>query len=306
MANELELFDGPGDLAPYSPPLAPAPTPGFSGNTDLLHESTHNYTGGGQLVFGQPLPPDVSYREVMQGYRELGSLFVSDCMRLGFNVTQSQQCVTWFMNALASPPGREPKRHAFELYEHTSDPIFQAWANWAYDHGLSQRMVSAICWWVSEAGRKLAQRAQPQVGTPPRMAPSSDPTDSLTDAQFEAVVKANEIAKAKTYVYLENLWGQSYLANLKMVDAYFQSLPLREQQALDVYSAGWIRALNTKEVILGLFKQAIGSNSLPSGGGVQAEIDECERVMRTNRKAWLANNRLQARYRQLLVMRDGG
>ncbi|MNH30075.1 hypothetical protein D3C79_903450 [compost metagenome] len=93
---------------------------------------------------------------------------------------------------------------------------------------------------------------------------------------------------------------------MKMVDAYFQSLPLHEQRALDVYTTGWIKALNTVPIILGLFKQAIGSNSLPSGGGVQAEIDECERVMRTNRKAWLSDNRLQARYRQLLVMRDGG
>jgi hypothetical protein len=71
-------------------------------------------------------------------------------------------------------------------------------------------------------------------------------------------------------------------------------------------TTGWVSALNTKEVILGLYQQAIGHNSIPSGGALASEIADCERVMRTHRGQWLANDRLQARYRELITLRDGG
>jgi hypothetical protein len=142
----------------------------------------------------------------------------------------------------------------------------------------------------------------------PRTAPisSADPTANLTDAEFERVVKINEQAKAKTYGYLESLWGQSFKSNLRMVDAYYAALPVREQVALDQFTTGWVKALNTKEVILGLYKQAIDSNSLPTGGAVSTEIAEHEHVMKTDRKRWMSDERLQARYRELLRIRDGG
>lgn len=304
MSNDLDLFRGAGDLAPYSQPLAPAPTPDFGGGeVDLLHEPTNSYSGGGQLVFGQPLPPGVTLDQVMAAYNQLGGVFVSDFMRLGHNITNTQKCVKWFMDSITNPPAKQKPRHNYNLYEHTGDPLFIAFANYAYDQGFSPKLISDACWWVSEAGRKLSQNGN----TPkPRMAQSSDPTDSLTDAEFEAVVKINDAAKTKTYVYLESLWGQSYQANIKMVDAYFQSLPLNEQRTLDVFTEGWVKALNTREVILGLYKQAIGVHSIPTGGGLASEIAHCEQVMRTNRKQWLADDRLQARYRELLRMRDGG
>lgn len=305
MNNDLDLYS-PGDLQPYSQPLAPAPVPDFGGTElDLLHESTNNYTGGGQMVFGQPLPPGVTLAQVTQAYNQLGAVFCADFLKLGHNITHPQKAVKWFLDAITNPPAKQTPRHRYNLYEHVNDPLFQAFANYAHDNGFSDKFLSDCCWWVSEAGRKLAQ--QYGGNTPPRMAPSnSDPTDSLTNAEFEAVVKANDAAKAKTYVYLENLWGQSYQANMKMVDAYFQSLPLHEQRALDVFTTGWIKALNTKEVILGLYKQAIGVHSIPTGGGLAAEIAECERVMRTNRKAWLSDDRLQARYRELLRLSGRG
>jgi hypothetical protein len=312
MSNELydpgDLY-GAGDLAPYSQPLAPAPTPDFGGTElDLLHESTTNYNGGGQMVFGQPLPPGVTLNQVMEAYNQLGAVFVNDFMRLGHNVSHSQMAVKWFLDATTNPPAKQKPHPRYELYEHTNDPLFCAFSYFAADNGFSAKFLSDCCYWVSEAGRKLAQRAQQNGNTPAQgRAPSSDdPTDSLTNAEFEAVVKANDAAKGKTYVYLENLWGQSYQANMKMVDAYFQSLPLHEQRALDVFTTGWIKALNTKEVILGLYKQAIGVHSIPTGGGLAAEIAECERVMRTNRKAWLSDDRLQARYRELLRLSGRG
>lgn len=307
MSNDIDLYS-PGDLAPYSSPsqpLAPAPVPDFGGGeVDLLRESTNSYSGGGQLVFGQPLPPGVNLDQLMAAYQQLGDVFSADFMRLRHNVSHTQKCVKWFMDSITNPPAKQKPRHNYNLYEHTNDPLFQAFANYAYDQGFSPKLISDACYWVSTMGRKLLQ--QYGGNTLPRTAQSSDPTDNLSDAEFEAVVRANDAAKLKTYVYLEKLWGQSYQANLKMVDAYFQSLPLNEQRALDVYTTGWIKALNTKEIILGLYKQAIGSATIPSGGGLASEIAQHEHVMKTDRKRWMSDDRLQARYRELIRMRDGG
>ncbi|MNJ63104.1 hypothetical protein D3C77_589780 [compost metagenome] len=106
--------------------------------------------------------------------------------------------------------------------------------------------------------------------------------------------------------YLQGIWGSSFNANLRMVDNYYQSLPLREQQALDVLTDGYISALNTKEVVLGLYKQAVGSSSLPTGGALSTELAEHERIMKFDRKRWNKDERLQARYRELIRIRDGG
>jgi len=309
MPNDLSIHDV-GDLAPYSPsqPLAPAPSPDWQHGNDLLPTDYHTPSHGQVLVFGQPLPPGVTLEQITAAYQQLGNGFVGDMMRLRHNVTHSQLAVSWFMDSITRPPARQQPRHAYLLWEHVNDPIFQAFANYAHDHGFSQKLITDACWWVSEAGRKLAaQNTSSQYGTPPRMAPNSDPTDDLSDDQFNAVVRANDAAMVSTQTYLQNLWGQSYQQNLKLIDTYYQSLPLNEQQALNKYTTNWIRGTNTREVLLFLYKQAIGAGTLPSSGGnIQAEIQQCELVMRTNRKAWLNDNQLQARYRELLRMRDGG
>lgn len=304
MSNDLDLYS-PGDLAPYSPsqPLAPAPSPDWNSGNDLLPADYHPTGGAQPLVFGQPLPPGVSIEQVMQAYNQLGGVFCADFLKLGHNISHPQKAVKWFLDAIKNPPAKQQYKHPFELYEHRGDFLFEAFAAYAHGQGFSQKFVTDCCWWVSEAGRKLSQ--QNTSSQTPRMAPQSkDPTDSLTDAQFEAVVRANNAAMASTQTHLEALWGQSYQQNIKLVDTYYQSLPLNERRALDAYTTGWVRGTNTKEVILFLYKQAIGAGSLPSGGGnIQAEINQCEHVMRTNRKAWLADNQLQARYRELLRMR---
>jgi hypothetical protein len=140
------------------------------------------------------------------------------------------------------------------------------------------------------------------------MAPNSDPTDSLTDAQFEAVVKINQQAAMQTEITLRRKWGDSsYVQNVQVAQRYLDSLPPKERAHFEQFTTGWVKALNTAPVVEGLFNMAIGAANIPtSGGGIQAEIQQCELVMRTNRKAWLNDNQLQARYRELLRMRDGG
>ncbi|MNJ77578.1 hypothetical protein D3C77_751130 [compost metagenome] len=66
--------------------------------------------------------------------------------------------------------------------------------------------------------------------------------------------------------------------------------------------------LNTRECVLGLYRQALLAEGgrLPSGGALAAEIAEHERAMKVDRRAWLKNEVRQSRYRELIRIRDGG
>ncbi|MEZ1837562.1 hypothetical protein QVM62_06835 [Pseudomonas putida] len=314
MSNDIDVFNG-GGLQPYSPsqPLAPAPVPDFSGNTevDLLRESTNNYTGGGQLLFGQyPVPAGFTVEQITEAYTRLAGSFCADMMKCGMNVTQSQESVQWFLNAIKNPPARKHYQHPYDLYEHRGDNLFEAYAAHAHSRGYPQRFITACAWWVTEAGKRLA--AQNVSGTPmPRTAPQSkDPADSLSDAEFERVVKINQQAAMQTEITLRRKWGDSsYVQNVQVAQRYLDSLPPKERQHFEQFTTGWVKALNTAEVIEGLFNMAIGAANIPtSGGAVQAEISQIERLMRdpVSRRAYLKDNQMQARLRTLYTMRDGG
>lgn len=311
MSNDLDLY-GAGDLAPYSPsqPLAPASAPDWNAPTDLLPVSHHSPNHGQPLIFGQyPLPPGITLEQVTAAYQQLGSGFVGDMMRLHHNLTHSQLAVKWFMDSMTRTPAREPQRHRYNLYEHVNDPVFQSFANYASDCGFSQKLITDACWWVSECGRKLNQNSSSQT---PRTEPlqSKDPTDSLTDAQFEQVVRINQQAAMNTEITLRRKWGDSsYLQNIQVAQRYLDSLPPKEREHFEQFTSGWIRALNTAEVIEGLFNMAIGAANIPtSGGSVQAEISQIEGLMRdpVSRRAYLKDAELQARLRFLYTMRDDG
>ncbi|MFJ3367614.1 hypothetical protein [Pseudomonas sp. NPDC086251] len=308
MSNDLTQQSG-SELAPVSNPLQPlAPAPDTWGNnTQLTNREINDYTqysGGGQVVFGQKLPPGVTIAQVQTAFGQMAGVFQSDFATLGHKHSQIQAAVSWLMDAVANPPAQQRQHHRYNLFEHANDPTFQAFANFAHDHGFSAKFVQDACWWVTEAAKRLGQ--QVAVSQAPRMAPNSTESllSELSEAELEQVTKINEAAKAQTYHYLEKLWGDSFTINLKMVDDYIKSLPLHEHVALDVITTGWVFALNTKEVILGLYQQAIGVHSLPSGGAVQSEIEECQHIMKVDRKRWNSDERLQARYRTLLELQS--
>lgn len=314
MANELDFY-GAGDLQPYSQPLAPAPTPDFGGNeVDLLHESTNNYTGGGQMVFGQPLPPGVTLAQVTQAYNQLGAVFCADFLKLGHNITHPQKAVKWFLDAITNPPAKQKPHHRYNLFEHVNDPLFQAFANYAHDNGFSAKFVQDACWWVSEAGRKLAQRAQTQDGnTPPRMASqSSDPTAQLTDTQYERLVKHNEQVKAQTINRLAAKYGDhGYQQVIALAQAQLERLPAADRKHFDCWTGDfpWTAMLSTFEAIDGLYAMAVGANSIDkSGSGIAQELAAYEAMLRvpSERAKYMKDPQMQARFRELLRRRDGG
>ncbi|MHC8382658.1 hypothetical protein [Pseudomonas sp. LB3P14] len=312
MSNDLDLYSG-GGLAPYSPsqPLAPAPD---LGDTELSNRDDYQqYTGGSQTVFGQALPAGVSLAQAMPIYKQLGDVFSLDFMKLGYTITQTQKCVSWFLNAVKSPPAQEQRRHNYNLYEHTNDPIFQSWANYASDQGFSQKLVSDCCWWVTEATKRLNSQhlgtVRGQVTAQGR-APSNV-EDQLTDQQYAVLVKHNENVKAQTMGRLEQRWGSCFKVNIELAQQHLNKMTPVEIQHFDRYTGSWpwTHFLNSYDGLVGLFEMAIGVNSMPTNGpAIAQEILQIEALMRepATRRAYLKDDALQARYRQLLSLTLGG
>lgn len=304
MPNDLDVLSA-GEVQTYSPsqPLAPAPD---WGTTELTNHEYQRYTGGGQMILGQPLPVGVSIEQVMHGYQQLGNVFVSDFMKLGHNVSQTQKAVKWFIDALTNPPKQQQQRHSYNLFEHTNDPIFQAFANYAYDNGFSAKFVQDACWWITEASKRLGEsQDKPAQGRAPTSA--SGRPDELSDTEYNALYDYNEKMKPYTEGMLRDKWGNAYHANLRMVDEYLQSLSTVEKAHFDRFLNNGLHALNDPTVIIGLWGQAVGINNIPRGGAELAnEINMMHDAMKNNRKQWLSDERMQSRYRELIRIRDGG
>lgn len=312
--NDLDTYDA-GEIQPYSPSQPLAPAPEWSGDTQLAPRE-HTYQRQpqeGQTIFGQPLPPGVSFGQAVEAYRQLGDVFVSDFMRLGHGVTNSQRAVAWFMDALSNPPQKQRKLHSYNLYQHSNDHIFQAFANYASANNFSARFVSDACWWVTEASKLLAKLDTKKfaVSQQPRMAPNQNVEAfyaSLSDAEYKRLVDINNKAWCRTLQVLQDRWGDyTFQINMQVATDYLNSLPVQEQRLFNVMSKGGIELANTVEFWTHMFDAATGAHNIPKdGAGIAREIAECERCMKTNREQWLADNQLQARYRTLLQMQMKG
>lgn len=303
--NDLELYNG-GGLAPYSPgTLAPAPDFGTGEAPTGLDTFSQQFTGGGQKVFGQTLPPGVTIEKMTEAFTQLGSVFVSDFLKLGHDISRSQKAAQWLINAVANPPKQQTPRHSYNLYEHTNDPTFQAFANYAHDNKFPAKFVQDACWWVTEAAKRLNEQQQqaPAKGS----VPSSGRPDDLDNATYNALYAHNEKMRPRTEGILRDQWGNAYEANRRMVDNYLKSLSAEEKQHFDRFLNNGLHALNDPTVILGLWGQAVGINNIPQGGAALAdEINMMHDAMKNHRKAWLADERMQSRYRELIRIRDGG
>ncbi|VVO87997.1 hypothetical protein PS903_02130 [Pseudomonas fluorescens] len=307
---DIELYDGGGELAPYSPsqPLAPAPSPDTSGGNTLTPREIddHQSRSGAQLqIFGATLPPGADPQRLAQTLNEIQALIASDLMRLGHPQASINAAISWFQNNARKTPQRETKRHSYNLHDQAGDLVAESFGNAMARAGASQEFISNCLWLLGELNKRLNTKTGSEPA--PRTAPNSpNPLDSLNDQQYAQVVAANDAARATTMDYLRSIWHDSFEANLRMVDRYYVSLPLIEQKALDQMTTGYISSLNTREVILHLFKQALQEKggALPSGGALAAEIAEHERAMKVDRRAWLKDEIRQSRYRELITLRD--
>lgn len=311
MSKDIDFYS-PGDLQPYSPsqPLAPAPASDWQHSpTDLLPIDYHTTGGSQPQVFGQPLPLGVTLEQITAAYSQLGGVFVGDMLKLRHNITHTQQAVKWFLDAITNPPAKQAPLHRYNLYEHKGDVLFEAFANYAHDRGFSQKLIADTAWWVSEAGRKLSQ--QNTSSQTPRMAPQTfDPTAQLTDGQYDQLITHNERVKAQTINKLAAKYGDhGYQQVIALAQAHLERLPVADRKYFDAWTGDfpWTHMLSTFEAIDGLYAMAVGANSI-NKSGVAQEIAAYEAMLRkpSERARYMRDPQMQARYRELLRLRDGG
>jgi hypothetical protein len=131
---------------------------------------------------------------------------------------------------------------------------------------------------------------------------------SFTDAQLEAF-DAEHQGAAETE--LRSLWGNRFDSNRAAIMRYLGSLPANAGEAFLQARDDTGRALSNDPAqlqrVLGLALRR-GSFTLPHAvrdvGDLNAQILAIEQTMRTSRAAYNADELLQARYRELLTMRE--
>jgi len=294
MSNELDLYSG-GDLAPYQPggdlaPLSPADSWGVE--PDYLSERPTS----------QPLP-----QQVEANVAAIATVFEHDMASLGFVQRDIDKCINFFKSMLVNPPTRMPQiRHKYQTWQFSHDIQFQAFCNYAATQKFPPELIQSVAYWLQQledyqhgTGRFAGQQVQGPT--------SADPLDSLSDSDYERVVQINAQAAARTDGILRDKWGTSYAGNMRVVQEHWNKLSTAEQQHLEQMTTGWVKGTNTPEVLLGLYSQAIGEGSIPRDSvAIAREIASYENMMRNDRKNWMKSDDLQARYRHLLTIRNGG
>ena len=302
MANDLELYDGGGDIAPYAPsqPLAPSPDWG----TQLSPREIDDYqsqSGQGQVqLFGENVP--ATQQQVAQAMTEISALIASDLMRLGHQQSHINAALQWFQNSAQKTPVREAKRHSYQLYDQAGDLAAESWANAMARAGATQEFVSNCLWLMAELVKRLDAQQVPTAMDGPTT--SADPTDQLSDQQFNVLVQHNENVKAQTVNRLAAKYGEyTYRQVIELAQTHLESLPLADRQYFDTYTGGWpwTHMLSTFEAIDALYGMAIGANSIGDGASIAREIAQFEAMLKVpcERAKYNKDPQLQARLLEL-------
>jgi len=311
MSNDLVESLSGGELQVYSPGESLAPVDSWTQNTDvdLLHERQH--APRTLTFFGTPLAAGVTEAHVQATLNELGTLFINDMGALKYPANLIGFAAKYFRESALKPPRQVRAVHNFDLpSELASDWMANDFCNCLENikpgtKREKQQFLTAAITWLAKLAKHVSKTPGGSGGMP-RMATNSG-NGGLSDAEYNALYDYNEKMKPRTMAILSEQWGDAYQINLRMVDSYLQSLSDVEKQHFDTFLNNGLHALNDPTVILGLWGQAIGINNVPRGGAALiTEIEECQHVMKVDRKRWLADERLQARYRELIRIRDGG
>ncbi|API59524.1 hypothetical protein BSL82_09545 [Tardibacter chloracetimidivorans] len=132
----------------------------------------------------------------------------------------------------------------------------------------------------------------------------------IVDAQNEELIQRNEQAKEDGINALREEWGPEYRRNINVVNSFVETLPEAVQTIISegTLPDGTLIG-NNPEVLRWLASQALEANPLATvvpGAGANAaqtiadEMAEIENVMRTDRTKYNRDEKMQARYRQLI------
>ncbi|WP_433737437.1 hypothetical protein [Pseudomonas putida] len=314
MSNDIDLYDNT-DIQPYNPGvplLSPlSPTPDTWGNNEILREDQHHQSG--PTLFGSPVAAGTTPQQIQGVLAEIGGAYLSDFTKLNYPSHLIQSAITFFMDNATKPARQVQRQHKFDLHNETGDWLAESFGN--YLQGLAgtqqqkQQFLDNSLIWLEKLNKRLNSQQVRSEPVPRRASNSTEAIlNSLSDADYNKVIKINEQALARTMQVLQQRWGDyTFQQNIEVAQNYFNRLPVNEQQFFDQFTTvngtPYVHMRNTVEFITAMFDAATGAHNLPTGAGIAQEIAECEKVMRTNRKEWLADSALQARYRTLLDMR---
>lgn len=127
------------------------------------------------------------------------------------------------------------------------------------------------------------------------------------EAQFsdEQLAQFDKAHEAEAITELRALWGDKFLPNFKAIEAYLDTLPDNAgvffKHARDGNGKAIANNPATLQLLLG---QAQARRSTTLSGSLAEQIAAIEHTMRTDRTAYDRDENLQARYRELLTMRE--
>jgi hypothetical protein len=320
MANEIDTLSA-GEIQPYNPgsiqerPFAPELDTWGRNDLDEYRQAPQ----GARTWFGAALPVGTTQPQIDAVMGQLSGAFMSDFSQLGYP-SKYIQCAISFMQANATKaPYQVTPRHGLRLPKEADDWLGNSFANAISELSGSprakQQFITAAITWLAKVTAKL-NSAEGSGTTAQGRAPSSSTEtmlSKLSDADYNKVVRINEQAQLQTLNTLAAKHGQ-YMAQsmIAIAQAHLEKLTPGERayfnQFTSVNGVDWVHLMNCTETIEFLYNASIGSGSLPKdGAGIAKELKEFEEMLKvpSQRKRYMNDEQLQARYRTLLDMRGG-
>ncbi len=315
-AGELQPYDGGG--MPTLAPLSPSPD-SWGQRTDLLTDreiNDYQRQPQGPTLFGSQLPTGTTQQQVDQLLAQLGGSFMHDIGALGYPPAYINSTIQFFTENATKPLQQVTRRHNFNLHGQ-DDGLGNAFGNMVAQLSGTQKakqsFVTVAIQWLSKVNQKLS--GQQQVPTAHGSAPNSAEglLGQLSDRDYNRVIEINKHAQANTLNYLAAKYGRYNSQEvMRLANEYLHKLPEREQAHFDQFTTvngvSWVHMMNTPETVEFLYNAAIGANNIPQdGAGLAREIAEFEAMLKipSERQKYMRDPQLQARYRQLLTLRDG-
>lgn len=302
------------ELVPYSPDLPAVPDAGGAvsipdySNVPALapDEFVPSYNddgrGGnyhdnaeGQSYFGTPIsaPPE-QVQQLVDGV--VGTMF-AELSKTDIDLGKLSASARWLQTEALKPIADEPVRHNYRVpagFSQQDRAPLNRYLNFAARIGMSQRDVTAIL----TAYVALGQRMQAQAAKQPTAGRYGG--TAVSDAAYDAAVERSEDDAQACEAALREKWGVEFVSRLRMVKRHVAGLPAQQREMLEtsILDSG-VAALNHPAVIERLYHEAVGGQPADLAG----EIASIEHVMRTDRRRYNADLKLQERLRFLYGQR---
>lgn len=319
MSNEIDTLSN-NEIAPYDPGmpvLAPlSPTPDTWGQRSDV--DTYQHAPQGPTLFGSALPAGTTAAQVEQTLIQLGAVFANDMGSLGYPAAYINATVQFYQTHAAKKPFQVTKNHNFKLPAIADDCYGHAFANMVNNLSGSprakQQWIDSALTWLAKAntGSTSGSASTSAQGSAPIHAGSSEALlANLSDKDYQAVVKINNDAQARTLQTLANKHGERMAQTMvALANKQLESMSPHEASHFDQFTTvngqSWVHMMNTVEAVEHLHGAHIGANSIgTSSGDINKEIAAFEAMLKvpSERAKYMKDPQLQARLLELYKRR---